>query len=85
MSWSANFKMNKGYVVEPTAESNVEPEYHNDQYEEVLQSVWKLIDSGVFGDPKGEFNVHISGHGNPGHVPAVGWANDFVSITITQL
>lgn len=35
--------------------------------------------------PGGEpASVSISGHANPGHKPAEGWANDFVAVTVTQ-
>ena len=45
-------------------------------------AVLGLVDSGVLGS--GEVYVSVSGHANPEHKPTPGWANDFVSLTITQ-
>jgi hypothetical protein len=86
MSWSASFDYENGSPVEETvSESNVSPDYHNDQYEEALSAAWGIIDSGVLGDPKGKYRITFSGHGNPGHVPLAGWSNDSVSFSIYQL
>jgi hypothetical protein len=31
------------------------------------------------------FAASMSGHANPGHVPAAGWSNDFISISVSQV
>lgn len=41
-----------------------------------------VLESGVCGE--GTFNVSMSGHCNPGNRPAVGWSNEFFSLSITQ-
>lgn len=86
MSWSARFDYVDGNVVDETVvESNIDPDYHNDQYEEALDAVWKIIRSGTLGDPKTDaYKVSITGHGNKNHEKAVGWGNDFISIQVTQ-
>jgi hypothetical protein len=40
-----------------------------------------IVDSGVAGD--GLVNVTMNGHANPDHKPVKGWANDFVTITVS--
>jgi hypothetical protein len=49
------------------------------------QAALDLIASGVVGDGDAPIRVSLSGHANPDHEPAEGWANDFVSINIYQL
>jgi hypothetical protein len=43
-----------------------------------------IIVSGVVGDKDKEFYVNLSGHANPDHEPKEGWANDMISISISQ-
>jgi hypothetical protein len=87
MSWSASFDVVNNDVVEGSgSESNVEVDYHSDQYTQAIVAAFDLINSGVFGDPdNNSFRVTFSGHGNPGHVPLAGWSNDSISISIYQL
>jgi hypothetical protein len=49
------------------------------------QAAQKLVRSGAFGNPEErDFIVSLSGHANPGHAPAPGYANDCVTINVTQ-
>jgi hypothetical protein len=86
MSWSASFKVDEhGEVVDESVnESNVDLPHHQDQYEAALNCVWDVLRTGALGRGKG-FQVNLSGHGNEGHVPAPGWSNDSLSLTIYQL
>jgi hypothetical protein len=43
-----------------------------------------LLRTGNLGTPDKQYFVSMSGHGNPGHEPTPGWANDEVRITIQQ-
>lgn len=43
-----------------------------------------IFESGAVGDSTHSYAVSMSGHANTGHGPAPGWANDQVSITISQ-
>jgi len=87
MSWSASFKVIEGDVDEDSvSESNVDIPQHSDQYEEALGAVWALLRTGAFGDSdETDFQISLSGHGNPGHVPVAGWSNDSLTISIYQL
>jgi hypothetical protein len=42
-----------------------------------------LVSSGIVGS--GTISASVNGHINPGHVPTKGWANDFVSIVLTNV
>lgn len=56
-----------------------------DQFEEAKEAAVQLVSSGCFGDPKRfYFNITLGGHSNPDHEPLAGWANDCVSIYISQ-
>jgi hypothetical protein len=46
--------------------------------------VYDLIEKGAVGNSSKTFNVTLSGHANPDHEPAEGWANDMVSISVSQ-
>lgn len=46
-----------------------------------IAAAQNILDSGVVGS--GTVSASISGHANPDHQPTAGWANDFVSITIS--
>ena len=53
---------------------------------EVEFTVFDLVATGALGDPmKHKFSVSLVGHANPGHEPAEGWANDSVTISISQV
>lgn len=86
MSWSASFTVKDDDVIDDSVvESGVEPDQHSDQYEEALNCVWSLLRSGVVGGDDKEYRVILSGHGNPNHEPASGWANDCVTIQVVQV
>lgn len=53
------------------------------QYEEAEKAVVLLITSGKWGS-EGEYTVSMGGHANPGATPEGGWANDYVSISISK-
>lgn len=56
-----------------------------EQFEKARELAATLIESGVVGDPANHtFRVSLSGHANPAHVPAEGYANDLVSISVSQ-
>lgn len=85
MSWSATWTQREQEIVAGPVLSNVrEVPEHLEQYNKCAQQVQAIIESGVLGDADAEFNVSFSGHGNPEHKPTIGWANDFVSISIYQ-
>ena len=56
-----------------------------EQFAHAVGAVDRLVNSGVVGDPEGTYQVYISCHANPEHKPTEGWANDALSISITQV
>ena len=85
MSWSATFRVTpeEGLVEEST--SNVDLSHHQDQLGQAVLAAAGLLTSNVVGGADKSYRITLSGHGNPNHEPAPGWANDFVSITIAQV
>lgn len=92
MSWSASFPngVRGSAVDEDLADDRAaisppqldkEPREQFDQARELASS---LLASGCVGDGEKTFNVSLSGHANPGHLPAHGWANDMVSVSVSQ-
>jgi hypothetical protein len=83
MSWSARYT----YGAEGKIEFSGDPLKSEiaDQFDLAVSSVNDIISRGVLGSPAGEYNVVISGHANPKHEPVAGWANDCLTISITQV
>lgn len=84
MTWSAEY----GY--DGTGETEVKtfgidtPEAKL-SYEAARQAASAVLSTGALGGPVYNTKVSIVGHSNPGNKPVAGWANDFVTITVTQL
>lgn len=43
-----------------------------------------IVQDGCVGDEDQHFYVSLSGHANPEHQPTEGWANDCVSVSVSQ-
>lgn len=56
-----------------------------EQFEEAKKLAKQLIESSVVGDPHKVYRVSLSGHANKGHVPHNGFANDTVTVSVTQV
>lgn len=92
MSWSlSNIQTDPGDNFEDVIQSAY-PTGFNELDDHVKEAVVQakdaattLVHSRVFGDPEEVgFTINLAGHSNPGHLPADGWANDFVSISVSQ-
>lgn len=84
MSWSI-------YVTNPiesTEDVDVESiqgqdlEEAKEQANTVLAAAQNIIDSGAIGE--GPYRITLGGHANPEHKPQYGWANDTISVAISQ-
>jgi hypothetical protein len=88
MSWSASFTVTPGVTPEEEdfvlSNVNEVPE-HLEQFREAVASTFGILLSGVLGSQKKSFRVNLTGHGNPDHEPAKGWASEFLTISITQV
>ena len=83
MSWFAQGLAEDGEVSVDTNGDQWSDEM-SAQISAASRAVQAVVKSGALGDPQAKYNVALSGHANPDHTPVAGWANDFVSITITQ-
>ena len=86
MSWSARIKLTRPDNVEvlessPGLETNDEAA---EQFVAAAALAGQVIDSGVVGY-ESDYIISVSGHANPDHKPAEGWANDYVNIQVTQV
>jgi hypothetical protein len=89
MSWSGSGQASEHGIT--VTSLTLSPPYENadeqvrEQMEIAADAATKLIRSGAIGGPEGKtFNVSVSGHANPGHEPAGGWANDMVTVSVAQ-
>lgn len=58
-------------------------EVPEDQLAIARQAAKLLIGSPALGIDK-DFRINLSGHSNPDHEPKTGWANDCVSVSVSQ-
>ena len=93
MSWAVTgIRLNNGEVGEldekRLLEFTEEDKYTDEVREQVasaLEALLVLLSHNALGKPKeNNYVVSISGHANPGHKPAPGWAKDCVTITVSQ-
>jgi len=87
MSWSANFKIiDSEFNIESILGFIPDVSEVHEALDSAMEAVRTLVTSAAFGNMSNvDFQVNISGHANPGHVPAPGWANDCITISISQL
>jgi hypothetical protein len=85
MSWSESFgpcTLDELRALEPVNPQTTEA---RDQFDATRAAAVAVVESGVVGDPKvRRFLGGLSGHANPGHAPASGYANDCVYVSIGQ-
>ena len=92
MSWSVRWTQENGEIgdqsfseLEGMLSHIVGNKPHLEQYDAATAAASVLIASGAVGNPKGKFLVVLSGHGNEGHAPDAGWANDAITVQVSQL
>ncbi len=55
-----------------------------DQFDAAKDAAYMLVSSGVVGTPDKKYHITMTGHANPDHEPRSGWANDMITISISQ-
>jgi len=55
-----------------------------DQFEAACNAAYAILASAAVGGQGKKFVVTMSGHSNPGHEPRPGWANDVITVSVTQ-
>ena len=90
MSWHVSFEVAPGELTDPPAARDARsaalrqnPEA-GDQFDAALVAALALLSSGAVGGPDRAFYVTLSGHANPDHAPRSGWANDAVTVALSQ-
>lgn len=94
MSWSASKRV-EGDTPEDLilAVDSIELQDYGDKSAEVREQFQlakgmanNLVQSGAVGRGKGKsYQVTLSGHANPKHEPRQGYANDMISINVSQV
>lgn len=90
MSWSIDYKVEDGDISESEQDrlvqigTNLSTEALQQFTTSVLVAAG-IIDDGLVGNSTGHFQVSISGHANEGHKPTPGWANDMITIRVSQI
>lgn len=88
MSWSVQVRPRKAPAVFQAIDAAQPTHDLSEESAEQLRSAKiaakAVVESQVVGGTDKPFSVSFSGHANPGHEPAKGYANDFVQITVTQ-
>jgi hypothetical protein len=85
MSWSAQYEWNEDGLLVLKSESNLATLEAEQQHDEALIAFANIMDSGAMGNfDKYTYSLTLSGHANEKHEPAEGWANDCLTLTITQ-
>lgn len=84
MSWSASFKIGPAGRSELRL-NGVDTNEHKEQFAKAVATALGLLDTGAVGPRSKIYLVSLTGHGNPRHLPAAGYANDFVNISISQV
>jgi len=90
MSWSASLKepiLLKDLTMDSftfTPQTGNGAQESSEQFERAFHAAGDLLDTGALGGDDKKFVVSLAGHANEGHEPVQGWANDYISISITQ-
>lgn len=54
-------------------------------FEEGRSAAEMILGSGVVGSKDKRYVVAVNGHSNPGHEPVQGMANDYITVSVTQV
>lgn len=86
MSWSTSGRVKsasevEGLTLQDYGDQSVDV---REQFQLAKGIANNLIASGVVGKGSKEFIVTLSGHANPGHEPRAGYANDAITVTVSQ-
>jgi hypothetical protein len=87
MSWNKSYPSKAAFDANESSSGSFgddDKPHMADQIELARNVASQVIESGVVGDDTKDFTINLSGHGNPDHAPASGWANDTVTISVTQ-
>jgi exo-beta-1,3-glucanase (GH17 family) len=72
------YKAGQASANQPLSDEAVE------QIEAAADAAQMLVEVNGWPSEATHYNVTLSGHANPGHAPAQGYANDYVQVSVTQ-
>jgi len=87
MSWSIRYESKADFESDKRAFTQTggnDPEGVVNAIEAARRAASLLIGDGAVGGDTKDFTVSLSGHANKDHEPAPGWANDTITVTVTQ-
>lgn len=93
MSWNVYTTSQTAATIEDTAreafaahqsaiDDDEQRSVNAEQFEAGLHAAQSILASGAVGD--GPAHVTLSGHANQGHRPRDGWANDTITVSVSQ-
>jgi hypothetical protein len=87
MSWTASLPepVAVSEVTEALASLEASPPVEGEpqeQFEAAKDAARVLVESGAVGDRP--VRINLNGHANPGHEPTEGYANDMITVSISQ-
>lgn len=69
----------------PVQGQDAKEEHVGEAVAAAIRALDLLIASDAVGEAGTTYSVSASGHANPDHKPVEGWANDTISVSITQV
>jgi hypothetical protein len=85
MSWSCSFPNRKAFEEKNSSPPPPTDGPAKEQFDVAHDVASKIIESGCVGGEGKEFGIYLSGHANEGHEPSPRYANDTVSVSVSQI
>jgi hypothetical protein len=86
MSWNKVYATREQFDADsPSSGFGTEEAEAAEQVDAARTAAQAILDSGAIGDANRPVSIVLSGHANPGHVPRDGFANDTITVNVTQL
>jgi hypothetical protein len=91
MSWSFSFEADADDVLSVGHGAIMRSTFPADQCESAPDAIQRALYAAysltraVLPGGGGRVHVSLGGHANPGHLPTSGWANDAITVSVTQL
>lgn len=86
MSWSATGSVNKDEIDTITVSPQTQPEGCEDAFNDQRSAAFeaaKILAKAVGGDSD-RMTISMSGHANPNHEPATGWADEMITVSVRK-
>lgn len=88
MSWWIRYESTQDYTGDVRAPGSAKDEdlsaEAKEQVDLALKTANAVIAHAAIGGREKDYAVSLSGHANPGHAPTSGYANDCITVTVSQ-